>query len=340
MKLNLLLCTFFFPVLAHGQENYIAYHREIIQAENHFLSGNIKGSINKYRQLIEQYEKAFAKDCFIALELACMERDTANARFFFKACFTKGVPWESLSLVNYITELLRLNPDYKDDIYQNYISERRRYLQKIDFPTRMAIVAMLKKDDLYKNIPVNWKGKKAADTLLVQVNENNAKEFVALTKRVGIPGQHSVGIKDYELDLSCDPDLFRDLGVVFDRILLHYGCSYFMLSKELQQAVRDGELHPREYALFYEFSYHWFAKKSNNPSENNYVPLYKLKCTVPEKDKDYAIFMFSPGQVVDTTFANKCRTEIGISTIQHDVEKARFAKQNNLILFFGLFRDI
>ncbi|MBS1781635.1 MAG: hypothetical protein JSS78_01065 [Bacteroidetes bacterium] len=200
---------------------------------------------------------------------------------------------------------------------------------------------MLKKDGLYSNIPIEWKTKAIIDSLSVTVLDDNIQKLVALIKKYGYPGQHRVGIKDFVYDGCCDSSIFIDFCGVANRIFYHHGCGFFLLEKELKDALYQGELHPREYATIYTFSFNWFDPNRKYVGYKNvFAPLYKTVCKPTKATKLYDVIHLDPVKSVDTVFVNACREEIGMATIQHDLAKKEFARLNNLILFFGIFNNI
>jgi len=63
--------------------DYIDYNKSIVKCEEQFLFQNsIRKALESYRSVFVEYNKPYAKDCFIALQLACSINDTAIASFF------------------------------------------------------------------------------------------------------------------------------------------------------------------------------------------------------------------------------------------------------------------
>ena len=96
---------------AFASMNYFIYHQKIIYAEELFLKDSIQASLIAYKNIFTEY-KPFAKDAFIALELACMRKDTAQSIYFFEQCFKSGVNWDVFDKVLYIKDILDKNIAY------------------------------------------------------------------------------------------------------------------------------------------------------------------------------------------------------------------------------------
>lgn len=124
---------------------------------------------------------------------------------------------------------------------------------------------------------------------------------------------------------------------------LHNPCGYQLLKKELMQAVVEGELHPRDYALIYEWSYFNLKRKNTfDTLETNMglaITCYSIKteCSIDQQQYHYNIHIDPADYSEDTAYVNKCRDMIGIASLQHDARKKAFEKKYGFKLFFGVF---
>ena len=83
---SILLYTLVYASSTDRQEDYFDYHQKIIYAEELFIQDSIQKSLTEYKKIFTKYSP-FAKDAYIALELACMVNDTLQAKFFFGCHF-------------------------------------------------------------------------------------------------------------------------------------------------------------------------------------------------------------------------------------------------------------
>ncbi|MBA3829846.1 MAG: hypothetical protein H0X33_12980 [Taibaiella sp.] len=322
-----------------SQINYINYHKEVIKAEDLFLQGQINSSLKYYTDIFKRFEKPFAKDCYIALQLACMQNDTNKATFFFKKSFESGINWSSLKFSSYIYTLLKNNFSYSEKISQLYKTGREKYLKNINWSLRDSIINLLKKDWYFKKNH-SWTNKTDRYPKYVQALDENIVKLELLSKRYGFPGEHMIGIKDPELD-TCDPSFFWRLSSLSSLILFHHRCGYGLMEQELKKALIDGELNPREFALIYEFSYADYKEYVGHYSSNHNNFNYKVNCTFQNDSvKFYDIFIKKLFYCNDSIVVNAFRKEIGMSSLNHDKRKRTFARDNHLILFFGQFDNL
>lgn len=69
--------------IANAQTNYIQFHKEIIRAEQLILATQMKDALLSYKNTFDKYPKTFAKDAYIALQIACMVEDSNMISYCF-----------------------------------------------------------------------------------------------------------------------------------------------------------------------------------------------------------------------------------------------------------------
>lgn len=340
------LCAFYTGTLAQ-QPGYIKYHRLILSAEEAFLNGDIAESIDSYKRIFADY-RPFAKDCYVAAQLCCMQKDTASALKMVAYGFERGVTIDMLGKVACVRQFLSTFPAERVKWTELFKEKHARYLAGIDWHTRAAIRAMVARDGSFKLIPHEYATRRQRDSIYTAVLDDNLKNFVSLVKAEGVPGEASTGIysNDLEIVKGGPTDLYMTsiLGVLF----FHHQYAFHFLKKELMTAVVDGELQPKEYALIHDWSYGWLRATeiwSATPdsvlkfprSTNIFHHSYKMRPYPHEKN--YNMYIKPAYHSNDTAFVNKCRAEIGVASLSHDERKKKFAQANSLILFFGMFQN-
>lgn len=348
MKKLVLLLSFFLSVvlvIAQPNTNYIDYHKHIILAEQQFLYYNTpSGAINKYKEIFSKWDRPFAKDCFIALQLACMMRDTASATFFFEKCFENGVEWNTVLVSQHVSQLF-YDLAYKKEMGKLYNKHNGIYLQTIDTAYRNVVRAMFAREvELRGKAEYGPNGR--SETLVahwLKLEDSNMYALVNMIQNKGFPGEKRVGFYYYDqVDIDKSGLLKWDtypLTRVFlsshvSTMFFHHRCGYQLLKGELMQAVVEGELHPREYALMYEWSHAYFMEKHWDDEFHIY------KCESGKWEQRYNFYLRPWYHSNDTALVNQHRLEIGISSLEHDEKKKQYAIENRLYLFFGMFQKI
>jgi hypothetical protein len=346
MRSFVIICCLSIACAKSGaQPDYINYHKEIIHAEQFFLKKDLEGSLKKYQQIFSVYNKPFAKDCFIALQIACLRYDTANASYFFEKCFQRGVHWEALKSVPQIFNMLRDTYPYDKRIKELYESARKKYLSSIDMGLRKTVIAMLMNDHSHKA-----GGRDSIrGPIYTDVLDDNIRRLDSICKKTGYPGEKKIGIWDHEVYEDGSHRYSTFLSSLPSIMYYHHYCGYRIMCKELMNAVKNGELQPKEYALIYEWSYAYQKRKKfaddNAEKYSRYLRSYnfydfKLVCDHEDQTKYYNVYIDRSRHSPDTTFVNKCRNEIGIASLEHEKQKRQFAAKYQLKFFFGMFENL
>lgn len=336
-----------FLTFAGPEATYITYHKQIIAAEQQFLyHANPKAALAEYRKIFTQWKRPFARDCYIALQLACLMNDTTYASFFFEQCFKNGVEWNTAIFSPPVNRLLQADGTYKKRIGALCDKLYPEYLKTIDTSYRNVIQSMYRHEYALRGKAESGERDENLLRKWLAVEDSNMYELVPMIKSKGFPGEKRIGFtkilfeqlddsrrgdRRYEYDFSM---VNVNLNCHAATLFFHHRCGYRLLKDELMQAVLEGELHPREYALMYEWSHDYFAVKHWDDDYHNF------RCEAEKQEKNYNIFIQPFRYSNDTTAVNKDRAEIGMCTIDHDEKKKKFAKENELYFYFGSFKRI
>lgn len=345
IRIILFILLLFSAATAHSAD-YIDYHKHIIVAEQQFLYYNTpSGAIKKYKEVFEKWERPFAKDCYIALQLACMMKDKENAIYFFEKCAETGVEWGTFMVSDYITDMLR-DTDLSTKVADVYKTKRANYLAGIDTAYQGVVYRMFRKENELRRI-AEGEGKRAHHLLSawLRLEDSNMYALVKMIKKKGFPGENRVGYYFYkqaddnnrkapEKDKYPDTKIYLSSHVA--TMFFHHRCGYQLLKDELMEAVKQGELHPREYALIYEWSHGYFMK----PHWDDTFHVYDCRSGEWEKKYNFYFRIRPVFEHKDLNKVNKDRLEIGISTLDHDERKKKYAQENRLFLFFGMFGQV
>lgn len=360
------LILILFCIDANANENYINYHKEIIVAERYFLIGEFKTSLEKYKSVFTTYKKPFAKDCLIAAQIACLSYDTVNARYFFEKGFEHGLNWGVLNRIDIIRNILINSRAYEQSLRKLYEPARKKFIQSLDTTLRFRVLMMLHNDGYYKiSVAQKYRNESAdtahwrtGDSLYAICLDKNTLELQEIIKKRGYPGEHLIGLLDEGID-NHNPDsvsvlpnstpVYITVSSVPSVMYYHNRYGYQLMRNELLEAVKNGELNPREYAMIQEWSYNaikdWddYSKRyGGNPqfkSSRNF-PAIKVKCNIALRDCRYNLFIDRYYYTKDTALVDKCRKEIGMCSLLHDKNKKEFEKTHGLKLYFGLFENL
>ena len=327
-----------------ANENYLVYHERIIKCEEEFLfRNNISAALDCYRKVFSDFEKPFAKDCFIALQLACYINDTAKARFFFEKAFKRGVMWMAVDLSPVVKQFLIERPDFKKQIGEQYPLYKAEWERGLNMNLRATVVNMkrrdvsakIKSDHFERNSIDAYK----ADSEYIDILDDNAIQLVRLTRQYGFLGDNVIGLTERNLlsdSNNIDKEACYSLRSLVDQLFLHQCCCFFLLQPELKQALIDGEISPPMYALIYEWAYE--GVRDRLPSFRRGHPPNKVCAPLPERQAEfYNVNPHLAVKVSDTALVAKFRRRISLPSEEHIRRKKAFEKNEMIKLFFGAF---
>lgn len=353
-----LLLSFHHTEVFAQKKNYLEYHKQITAIEEDFMDGNSRKAVIEYEALFKEYPKSFAKDCYIAAQIALLANDTFRLKYFLDLCFKKGVEWSVVEEDSNLKAFLQAHPEIRSAAYANWTEGNRYFVEHINIPLRYEITAMVQKDQLYHELPEDYPKK---DSLFQTVVNNNTERFVQIVKQIGYPGASKVGIANNRLDNTSYrlvDKCFEDIGLI---IFYHQSCTYQLLKDELKTAVEDGDLHPADFATFYEWSTESiinatdtssvtvsFLDDSGNEVEtraarrNSSVGDLSL-CSAKNVNADAAYKICKVMEVYlyfssfDDAKVNVDREKIGLPSLRHNQRKKDFEKKYGMTLFFGSY---
>lgn len=313
-----------------AQKNYINYHKEVIKAEVLLMQTKMKDCLKHYKQTFEEYPKSFARDAFVAFQIACMVEDTNYISYFFEKSVSNGITWEPIKYSEFYKSFSSNKLAYQKRLEVLYDISREKYEKAIDRNIREYILQLLANDDKHRQVDndsvktITW----------LKIMDGNGKKLDSLIQKIGYPGEHIAGIYNSEVVLvrgSKDYPTGIQLHSVPSRIFYHNSCTFQSVKEELLNALKNGELTPKEYALIHEWSYDVLMRK--NRWWDKY---YKYDCSIPlSKEKQFNFFLNPFGYSKDTAFVNQCRADIGMCSIAHEKKLKEFAKENKLFVRFG-----
>lgn len=345
----------FFAFPAFSQKNYIDYHNEIILAEKQFLNDDFTSSVKMYRTIFEAYEKPFVKDIYIAAEIATLAQDSSSLLYFLALGFKKGLPFRVVENdMNISTYLSTLSQKSISLLKENFLINRAYYLNHINIPLRYEMLLMNNKDQLYHEFPHDVKISIDKDSQYASVLDENLNKIVEIVKTYGYPGENLIGIKDKkDENVSHYTSYEDDLNEISPIFFYHNACCFQILSEGLYNAILTGDIHPREYAMIYEWSFNHFKNikdtsgieiEMDGQRQKIKPTILPIKnCKIIDETERYNIckmLTFSKPEPVSNEKINADRGKIGIATLAHDELKKRFEQNRHIKLFFGMFEEL
>lgn len=302
-----------FPLTIFGK-GYISYHQKIIQIESTFLKEDFKTALVNFDKLFKEFDFIFSRDILCALKVSILANDREHIEKYSFMLIENGVD-SSFIYSNPKLDSILSRYHIKQAVRLNFTKLHSIYLSKFD--TNLA----RKLSSLYMNDIAAWDAhnklhsKETGRNREIVGRENFYEYFSIIQSMKKFIGEKTIGSANIFSILN-KQEYHRINGVNylnpnFSTVLLplhHFDCGIEKLFPYLMNAIEDGEIYPSDFAFYYEFS-----------MNKNVISSCKMIY-----DKKYSVALLGKA---DTTFVNKCRSEIGMCTLSHDDSIKRFNKK-------------
>jgi len=330
-----------------GQKNYLGYFDLVNRAEEQFVvNSNKTKSYALYDSAFSEYDKPFVKDFFIASQIAYYNGDTSRFLNYIKKSFDTGMTFQCLHAPRLFDSLFANKSLLAtlDSIY-----ERREKLS-VDTVTRDSVyMRFYKMETAKKNM-----GRDSA--LIAQyhlMEKSNTDYYASFFKKGAFPSEQLMGLytedgfdlflKKYNLAPLESPlkNIPANAPLTFKRIpddyalwneaafasFLHYPCAFSKYKKEFWQAVENGYVHPKDYAMLEE----WLTRSFN-------VPSYLHDCLEEKQSCYYNItsnLLVTRKNLIKQVEVNRANKHLQKYSV--DLLKKKMQSEKGFGFFFGFF---
>jgi len=337
------LCLLFFmPSAGIAKESYKRYYELVNRAEAEFVS-------HRDRQCFPYYDSAFAsfepfvKDPYVAAEIAVYLGDTTAMFHYLDICFKNGLPLSSVRSAPIFRKIDRTS--LYPSVCKLYNKDKDR--KKIDIAAERAIWLYCYRSD-------SLKLRLGRDPQLRQAwfaEENAFREYLfkEYLSKGRFPGERIIGVATdsmYQANLQYfhRPDVYSGMGFAqsgddykqdYDllskyalSVLIHSKCSFPKYHDQLWQAVLNGDLQPKEYAILEVTSVLW-----NQHNDNAWDD-----CNVTRKDLYYHILGDEQRGGIESEAALRTiehnRQQIYLQSYEVDMAKKALQQQTGIWFFY------
>ncbi len=259
-------------VIAREQQDYKAYHLQVIEAEKLIAVEKYRSALDIYEQLFNEYEFVFLREYQIAAQLALYENDRQKAIAYIRQGIVSGWTLKSIKRNKYLTPLLE-DGNWKS-IKKEYPNLRRQYESGLNQNIRKQVKKMFSKDQ-WKAFKVLLRfSSKAQETYTEKkFAPHSERQIEALSKIIetyGYPGEKLIGNSYW---VSTILSHHNSISIDYNK----KDTLYSNLVPILKRAIKKGEMSPYEFALIDD----WRISTLYNRKKPSYGILD------PPKDPDY-----------------------------------------------------
>jgi hypothetical protein len=284
-----------------------------------------------YDKAFTEYDFIFAKDALVAAQFAWKQNNKDKAIVYLLKGARNGLR----------SRCLDLTPIMKS------FTEERFYITLYD---SLAAANQIYNAALDRSLSDEWINKQDAIVLALSTNEisefvdavrNNVARIKELISQRRFPGERYVGISDDCSTLS-NPSVFYSLA--------NYDCIVSEMHDALWTAVKNGELHPREFAAIWEWEFVKSAQQMKyitgpfvNATARNYARIYmkdntyvtvNRECNRSKQMLKRFRLLLEVDDLPMEEF-NKNRAQYYITSIETDNKKKELQAREGYVFFFG-----
>ena len=321
------LLTFLLTTQLHLVAQQTKYYSYINQAEELFVTKHDASCFKSYDRAFQSKARYFAKDAYIAAQIAYYLKDDQHTVGYLKRAFELGLPFSALKAAPIFSNI------EKSAVYPQIVATYQSCQKpKFDTATRDEIYQRCFESDSIKF----YMGRDPQKIKAFHDSENDFRSylFVNFLSKGNFPNENMIGIATdsiyndflkrfghidpwaaaekqmFGANESNTPIEFELLAKYSLSVLLHSHCSFPNYQKQLLEAVMNGYMQPIEYAILHETSVAWI--KQDNPANT---------CT-PSLSKAYYNIL-----------PNDPRTKVQTRIADTDLEGLQLVEQNRALIY-------
>lgn len=248
-----------------SSQDYIEYHKRVVEAERRVLDSNYFEAVNIYQEILNEYEFVYASDCYTAAQTAVVISDFKRAMLFISKGFKQGL---TLSMIEQDSLLVKLkSSSYWETIINNYDSLRSIYRSNINSELSELI------DSVYR-LDIKWRNKHELKTwnflwkpVIRMIWFSKTKKIVEQTLfpsiiEYGYPGEKLIGLNKNSIMNRLDNYESKNSTLAFI-ILIHYYSKprKSQINNILKNEISKGNITPSQYASIMDFQAKWGKQK-------------------------------------------------------------------------------
>ncbi|GEP98515.1 hypothetical protein CCY01nite_47750 [Chitinophaga cymbidii] len=273
---------------AQSRQDYKAYHRSIIRAEELIVQKKAAAALDTFSKVFETYNFIFLRDYKVATELALYLGDKKKAFHFLRMGILSGWTLKEIKKEKFLASL-RKDREWKD-VKRQYDSLHAKYWSKLDLQLRKEIHKMFK-DDQYLAFANLFKiSRKGKERLLhkkfIPQSERQMAKLRRIIEERGYPGEMIIGNSMWMWTILSHHNSISPAYEQKDTL-------YLSMKPLLRKAIQEGELSPYDYAVI----------------EDSYV-------VVRSDHKKAAYGYLNTLSKSEISMSNKLRAYIGMRTVE------------------------
>ncbi|RYM32116.1 hypothetical protein ERX46_15655 [Brumimicrobium glaciale] len=263
MKFNFWIIIFLISPNLVFTQNYFEYYQGINKGRTLVSTGNIEESLQSYFSTFEKFDFVFARDCFNAIEISAITKDTVKLDYFIRRGIKQGLDLKLILKVKKLSEYH--NSTFIHRIEKDNDSLKAVYTESINWELRNEMIAMFTADQAVRERfydAILFKRSKIGKEWEA-LNRVQVERIIEITKKHGFPGEKLIGIDTPEMHSKIgDYNLSAGMPIVI--FIHHYSQPNISYAPLLFKQIEAGNLYNEHFATISDFEVKFGKGKHEN----------------------------------------------------------------------------
>lgn len=230
----------------------IDYYKGINEGKIFAIQNDFKSAINSYQQVFIKNDFVFARDCFNAIQLSILAKDSVKIEYFIERAISQGIRISDIEKSYNLTDYMKSN--VYNDIKEKEDSLLNVYSSRINWKIRKEINQMFLEDqktreeyyngNIFQKNKIRKKWKK--------LNTIQVERLIEITKQYGFPGEKLIGFDRSEMHSKIFTNNYS-AGMPIVIFIHHFSQPNLSYDSLLIDEVKKGNLYNEHFGTICDF---------------------------------------------------------------------------------------
>jgi hypothetical protein len=242
------------------QNDYLAYHRSIAEAQTYIAHGRYQQALDLYREVVDRYAFVFSREYRVATQLALQTGQKQQAFTYLKKAIATGWTLSDIKK-NALVTTLQGDPQWRV-VEQQYDSLRTVYQNGGNQAVRNRVEKMFKKDQrkaLMALFRIGATQERYAEKRFAPHSEQQMAQLLPIIDQYGYPGEQLIHNGYWAAVMLSHHNSISKTYALKDTVYPH-------VRPKLMKALKSGQLSPYEFAMIDD----WYMAVKTNGQETHF----------------------------------------------------------------------
>ena len=259
----LFLISFLLVALQATSQEVMEYYEHINTGKKHAIDKRFSHALNAYRVAFDRYNKPYARDCYNAVELSVIAKDTFHLNYFLQKAIARGIKLRDVEASGILNEYA--NAYFLQDIRTKEDSLFSIYASSIHWDLRHEINQMFTEDQEVRQeyYQSSFLKRRTIGKKWEALNAQQVERLMEITAQFGFPGENLIGLDRKDMHPKIVTQNFS-AGMPILLFIHHFSQPNPSYSEILISEVKKGNLYNEHFATISDFEAKFCKGKYEN----------------------------------------------------------------------------